>query len=160
MTREVDITISAMRPDSPAGRELITQLDADLLERYPANAIHGLHPEDIDDSNLLFLVATIEGRPVGCGALRPLDEPHVAEFKRMFTIAEQRGRGIARRLLAALERAAQERGYTVVRLETGIRQPEALGLYRSAGYREIECFGEYANNPFSVCFEKRIDARL
>ena len=56
----------------------------------------------------------------------------------------------------ALESAAREHGYLTLRLETGTRQPEAIGLYRSAGYGEIPCFGEYADDQFSVCFEKRL----
>ena len=56
----------------------------------------------------------------------------------------------------ALESAAREHGYSTLRLETGTRQPEAIGLYRSAGYGEIPCFGAYADDQFSVCFEKRL----
>jgi ribosomal protein S18 acetylase RimI-like enzyme len=62
----------------------------------------------------------------------------------------------ARHILAALESIARERGYTTLRLQTGTRQPEAISLYRSAGYVEIPCFGEYAGDRFSVCFEKRL----
>ena len=58
-------------------------------------------------------------------------------------------------MLVALESAARACGYSTLRLETGTRQPEAIGLYRSAGYAEIPCFGEYAGDVFSVCFEKR-----
>jgi ribosomal protein S18 acetylase RimI-like enzyme len=56
----------------------------------------------------------------------------------------------------ALESTAQERGYSTLRLETGTRQPEAIELYKSAGYGEMPCFGEYADDPFSVCFEKHL----
>jgi ribosomal protein S18 acetylase RimI-like enzyme len=74
----------------------------------------------------------------------------------MFVLPEFRGRGIARHILMALESTAQERGYSTLRLETGTRQPEVIGLYKSAGYGEIPCFGEYAGDLFSVCFEKRL----
>jgi GNAT superfamily N-acetyltransferase len=142
------------RPDSDDGRHLIQQLDEDLRQRYPAITIHGLYPQDIADPSLTFLVASIDGQVVGCGALRYL-EPGVGEVKRMFVLPEFRGRGIARHILSALESTARERGYSTLRLETGTRQPEAIGLYRSAGYSEIPCFGEYADDLFSVCFEKR-----
>ena len=66
----------------------------------------------------------------------------------MFVLPEFRGRGIARRILLALESTARERGYWTVRLENGMRQPEAIGLYRSTGYREIPCFGDYAADPY------------
>jgi putative acetyltransferase len=141
-------------PDSEDGRRLIQRLDEDLLQRYPATAIHGLHPQDIADPHLTFLVASVDGHALGCGALRPL-EPGVGEVKRMFVLPEFRGRGIARQILMALESTARERGYSTLRLDTGTRQPEAIGLYRSAGYSKIPCFGEYADDLFSVCFEKR-----
>jgi putative acetyltransferase len=141
-------------PDPEDGRRLIQRLDEDLLQRYPATAIHGLHPQDIADPHLTFLVASVDGHALGCGALRPL-EPGVGEVKRMFVLPEFRGRGIARQILMALESTARERGYSTLRLETGTRQPEAIGLYRSAGYSKIPCFGEYADDLFSVCFEKR-----
>jgi ribosomal protein S18 acetylase RimI-like enzyme len=74
----------------------------------------------------------------------------------MFVRPAARGRGVARRLLAALEEAAAARGYTTVRLETGTGQHEAIRLYTSAGYRPIPCFGAYVEEPTSVCFEKRL----
>jgi GNAT superfamily N-acetyltransferase len=149
------IVIRFDRPDSDDARRLIQQLDEDLLRRYPAQAVHGLHPHDIADPHLTFLVASIDGTAAGCGALRSL-EPGVGEVKRMFVLPEFRGRGIARHMLSALESTARELGYSTLRLETGTRQPEAIGLYTSAGYREIPRFGEYVDNPFSVCFEKRL----
>jgi putative acetyltransferase len=149
------IVIRFDRPDSDDGRRLIQRLDEDLLQRYPAIAIHGLHPQDVADPNLTFLVASIDSQAVGCGALRSL-EPGVGEVKRMFVLPEFRGRGIARQILMALESAAREHGYSTLRLETGTRQPGAIGLYRSAGYGEIPCFGAYADDQFSVCFEKRL----
>ncbi len=142
------------RPDSDDGRHLVQRLDEDLRQRYPAIAIHGLHPQDIADPHLMFLVASVDGQADGCGALRDL-KPGVGEVKRMFVLPEFRGRGIARQILLALESTARERGYSTLRLETGTRQPEAIQLYRSGGYGEIPCFGEYADDLFSVCFEKR-----
>jgi putative acetyltransferase len=149
------IVIRFDRPDSDDGRRLIQRLDEDLLQRYPAIVIHGLHPQDVADPNLTFLVASVLSQAVGCGALRYL-EPGVGEVKRMFVLPEFRGRSIARQILMALESAAREHGYSTLWLETGTRQPEAIGLYRSAGYDEIPCFGEYADDQFSVRFENRL----
>ena len=70
-----------------------------------------------------------------------------------------RGRGIARRVLAGLEAAALELGFTTVRLETGTRQPEAIRLVQTSGYRRIPRFGEYTSDPYSVCFEKPLRPR-
>jgi putative acetyltransferase len=155
MDHPQEIVIRRDRPDSDDGRYLIQRLDEDLRQRYHAIVIHGLPPQDIADPNLTFLVASIDGQGVGCGALRPL-EPGVGEVKRMFVLPEFRGRGIARQMLLAIESSARERGYSTLRLETGTRQPKAIRLYRSGGYAEISCFGEYADDLFSACFEKRL----
>jgi putative acetyltransferase len=148
--------ISFDRLESEEAQNLIRQLDEDLLRRYPTlKAVHGLHPQDVADPNFTFVIARVDGSAVGCGALRGL-EPGVGEVKRMFVLPEFRGHGIARRILEALEFRARDLGYVSVWLETGIGQPEAIGLYKSAGYREFAGFGEYVGNPFSVCFEKRL----
>jgi GNAT superfamily N-acetyltransferase len=101
----------------------------------------------------VFLVARVNEEPVGCGALRRFDD-HTAEIKRMYVAPAGRRQGTARRILAELERYAQEFGYRTIRLETGIRQPEAQQLYESMGFRRIAAFGPYVGNPTSVCFEK------
>jgi GNAT superfamily N-acetyltransferase len=74
----------------------------------------------------------------------------------MFVQPAWRGRGVARQLLAALESEARNLGYVTLRLETALGQPEAIGLYQSAGYVDTPPFGEYIGNPVSVCFEKRL----
>ena len=156
MTQQPTIKIRLESPDNAEAQNLIRQLDEELLQRYPGlHATHGLRPQDAFDPKFTFLIAWLDGGAVGCGALRVL-EPGVGEIKRMFVLPQCRGRGIARKILETLESRALELGRTIVRLETGAGQPEAIGLYKSAGYREISGFGEYANNPFSVCFEKRL----
>lgn len=83
-------------------------------------------------------------------------ERSVGEVKRMFVVPDLRGRGIARRLLASLEALALARGYSVLRLETGSRQPEAMALYETSGYRKIAPFREYIGYSAGVCFEKQL----
>jgi GNAT superfamily N-acetyltransferase len=102
-----------------------------------------------------YLVCVLDGRAVACGAWQPLG-PGVAELKRMYVRPAYRGRGIARQLTVALEEEALAAGCPVVRLETGTYLPAAIALYRSVGYAPIPVYGEYAGNPFSVCFEKRL----
>jgi putative acetyltransferase len=102
-----------------------------------------------------YLVAVLDGRAAACGAWQPL-EPGIAELKRMYVRPAYRGRGIARQLVVALEEEALAAGYPVLRLETGTYLPAAISLYRSAGYAPIPVYGEYVGNPFSVCFEKRL----
>jgi GNAT superfamily N-acetyltransferase len=83
-----------------------------------------------------------DGTPIGCGALRPL-EPGAAELKRMYVVPAARGRAISRLLLTGLEAEAASRGWTTLRLETGPRQLEAVGLYTGAGYQPVGAFGAY-----------------
>jgi putative acetyltransferase len=76
----------------------------------------------------------------------------------MYIERTSRGLGIGRRLLARIESCATENGLAVLRLETGIRQPEAISLYQSSGYVEIEPFGDYRADPLSLFMEKRLPA--
>lgn len=90
---------------------------------------------------------------VGMGALRPLDA-QVAELRRLFVLPSQRRAGVAKRLLQALESEALRLGYTRLRLETGHRQQPAMRLYEHSGFHRIPPFGDYADDPTSVCYEK------
>jgi putative acetyltransferase len=103
----------------------------------------------------VYLVAYADGKPVACGALRPLDAD-TAELRRMFVTAGARRRGIAQALLAELEKRAAALGYRTLRLETGNRQLPAAALYEACGFVRIPAFGEYRDDPVSVCFEKHI----
>ena len=99
-------------------------------------------------------MAYADGAPVGCGAVRLLDGDD-AEVKRMYVVPSARGRGVGRALLAALESEARSLGAGRLVLETGIRQTEALALYRRAGFVDIPAYGEYAASPgTSVCLAK------
>jgi GNAT superfamily N-acetyltransferase len=134
--------------------ELMAALDDELQRRYPGAVIEGLLPADMTD-RLIFLVARIGDWPVACGAVREIS-PTVGEIKRMFVRPDHRGRGLGRLILAALEVRASAQGWSILRIETGGRQPEAINLYTSAGYVAIPPFGKYAHNPYSRCFEKRL----
>jgi putative acetyltransferase len=81
-------------------------------------------------------------------------EAETAEIRRMYVRPGHRGAGLSRRMLGALEEKARGFGYRRIRLETGVHQHEALGLYRSAGFEEIPRFGPYVADELSVCFEK------
>ncbi|HEY3043088.1 MAG TPA: GNAT family N-acetyltransferase [Vicinamibacterales bacterium] len=148
------IAIAQASLDSRDALDLIEALDDELLRRYPGARIEGLLPEDASD-RLVFLIARVGNQPVACGAVREID-PAIGEIKRMFVHPDHRGRGIARAILAALEARAGALGYSMLRIETGSRQPEAIGLYTSAGYAAIPPFGKYVGNPYSHCFEKRL----
>jgi len=153
--QDLAVEIKAAASDSEEALVLIHALDQDLRSRYPGIALHGLHPEDVRDRRLTFLIAYADGRAIGCGAAREL-EPSIGEVKRMFVQPEWRRQGVARQILAALESQARKCGYLALRLETASGQPEAIRLYRAAGYVDIPPFGEYVGNPASMCFEKRL----
>jgi GNAT superfamily N-acetyltransferase len=102
-----------------------------------------------------FLAARIDGVAVGCGGVCRFDDTR-AELKRMYVEPGSRGLGLGRRLLEALEAEARRLGYAAVVLETGDRQPEALGLYTSAGYERIPCYEPYASRELSRCYEKAL----
>jgi GNAT superfamily N-acetyltransferase len=98
-------------------------------------------------------VAYVDDEPVGCGGVKRLDDSS-AELKRIYLAAEARGRGLGRRLLEQLEQHARELGYERLRLDTGDLQPEALGLFRSAGYEQIPDYN--GNNWAAYWMEKRL----
>lgn len=104
-----------------------------------------------------YLLACLNGQPVGCGALRPLAAGQV-ELRRMYVTRERRRLGIARALLRALEDRAVRLGHRTMRLETGNRQRPAMALYEAGGFQRIEPFGVHVGDPFSVCYEKPLPA--
>jgi GNAT superfamily N-acetyltransferase len=141
---------------SSEARALMEELDAELRQRYPGGPPpHGLRPRDAADANTVFVVARVREQAAACGASRRLDESAV-EIKRMYVRPSHRGRGLARRILAELESRARAAGAARLVLETGVRQPEAIALYRSEGFTRIEPFGEYIGDALSRCFEKRL----
>jgi len=142
---------------SPVAAALIDVLNAELLGIYPEEgACHfRLDPDEVHVDRGAFLVARADGTPVGCGAIRKFD-PATAELKRMYVAPEMRGRGIGRRVLAALELEGWRLGVQRLVLETGERQAEALALYTGAGFARIPPFGEYVDSPLSVCMEKTL----
>ncbi|ASW53980.1 GNAT family N-acetyltransferase [Plantactinospora sp. KBS50] len=139
------IEIRTARYDAPEARTLVTAALADLGERYGGTGDETpVAVSDFDPPAGTFLVAYLGGEPVGCGGWRSHgDAGEVAELKRMFTVRAVRGRGVARALLAAVERSAREHGRRRIILECGDQQPEAIRLYQSSGYERIENFGYY-----------------
>jgi ribosomal protein S18 acetylase RimI-like enzyme len=109
-------------------------------------------PADLDEMRApagLFLVAFLHGEPVGSGALKfHAGEP--TELKRMWVSPAARGHGVGRRLLTELEQQAAANGSRTIRLETNRSLTEAIAMYRSAGYREVDAFNDeqYAHHWF------------
>src|SRR5260370_5527391 len=134
------ITIAAEAFDSADARRLVAALDAHLASRYePENGFGpNLKPTQLASGLGTFLVARVDGRAVGCGAVRLLD-PATVEIKRMYVEPEQRGQGVAKEILKHLEDAGRELGAKRSVLETGVFQDEAIGLYRRAGDNQLPC---------------------
>ena len=101
------------------------------------------------------IVAYENDKPISCGAIREYS-PAIMEVKRMYTIPESRGKGIATKVLNEIEKWASELAYQKCILETGKRQPDAIWLYQKNGYRAILNYGKYVEMENSVCFEKEI----
>lgn len=131
---------------------LVAAYEAEMALRY-GDGMTPLRPAG------RYMVATVGSTTVGCGAVVPVDE-WTAELDRLYVRPDYRGRGVGRRLLCALEALAVSGGHATVRLVSGIRQPEAIGLYESAGYDPVPRYEEYAGNPFSRCFEKTLGTVL
>ena len=153
----MSLSISPEAFESPDAQRLITALDAGLAELYPPEQRFGpnLKAQHLEGGRGAFLVARDSGRAVGCGAIR-LNDARTAEVKRMYVEPKQRGKGVGKAILASLEAAAQKIGAQRLVLETGSHSPDALALYRGAGFTEIDCWGEYATSPTSVCLEKKL----
>ena len=109
----------------------------------------------VEPDGVFLVVRGDDGAAVACGGIARFDTDR-AELKRMYVVPAARGRGLGRRILVELENAARRLGYTAVILETGDRQPAALGLYESSGYEQIPCYPPYDSRALSLCFEKRL----
>jgi putative acetyltransferase len=150
-----NVTVQQTDPASEDARRLIEELDSYLTGLYPAESNQLLSVESLRQPNVTFLVARIDGQIAGCGAFVNHGGEY-AELKRMFVKPEFRGLKIGRRILEELETRARAGGLARARLETGIAQPEALGLYENAGYQRTGSFGAYREDPLSVFMEKRL----
>ena len=141
--------------DDPDVQRLAAAQQTELRVRYEGGEEPGVPPSAADIS-VVLVARDAEGSPLGCGALRALDDGS-AEVKRMYVVPAARGRGVSRAVLMALEQAARQRGWRTLRLETGPRQPEAVGLYESAGYRRVPAFGAYVDAHDSLFYERVLD---
>ncbi len=151
--------IERLNPALPAARALIDRSDAYLTALYPPASNHLESVAALGSPNVLFLGASVAGELAGCGAVKTRDDDGIyGEIKRVFVLEQYRGRGISKRIMEALEAHLVAGGIRVARLETGIWQPEAIGLYKRLGYVERPPFGPYRADPLSLFMEKRLVA--
>lgn len=155
-----DFEIRPLAPSDPRARRLIGMLDRLQLSLYPPESNHLDSVELMEHDDATFLAVFVAGEAVGCGAVKHMPpscaSPEYGEIKRLYVSPEFRGRGLGGALLDALESSLISHGIVIARLETGIRQPDALALYEGHGYVRIPPFGEYGEDPLSVFYEKRL----
>ncbi len=151
----MNVVIARADPRQPRVRRLIEELDGYQLLLYPAESNHLLDIETLVQPQMRFFSAAVNGNVLGCGGIW-LHEDY-AEVKRVYVCPAARGLGLAKQIMARLEDEARAAGMTIARLETGIYQSEALGLYRALGYADRGPFGGYpSGDPMSVFMEKRL----
>ncbi|MGP8301270.1 GNAT family N-acetyltransferase [Streptomyces inhibens] len=154
--------IRPVRYDHPDAVTLDALVQQEYVRRYGDGDMTPLDPAMFAPPNGTYLIAYDEGRPLATGGWRIQEDANEgyatgdAEIKRMFVVPQARGRGLARRILAALEADARAAGRSRMVLETGIKQPEALELYASSGYAPVKKFGLYRTYEDSRCMAKSL----
>ena len=153
------IEVKLANPQDNISQQLMAELTTELEGNYDGSATVDVTrmPElhDVTGGQAQFVIAWLDGQAVGCGAIRPIDN-EVTELKRIYVRPVARGKGISRKILARLELLALESGFSKTKLETGDKQFQAIRLYETSGYERIPCFGIYAQNSDSYCYEKTL----
>jgi GNAT superfamily N-acetyltransferase len=149
------ITVVAARPDSREAVELLAELDAALHEYpYPAESRHAFSVEKLIRESVAFFVASYDGQLAACGGVKLFSD--YGEVKRMYVRPAFRGKGLGKAILNHLSEHARANCINMLRLETGIYQVEAIGLYDGWGFERRGPFGDYKNDPNTVYFEKEV----
>jgi putative acetyltransferase len=149
--------ITALDPTSKDAQELLGLSNAYLKNLYPSESNHLASISELSDQSTVFL-GIYDGETIlGCGAVKVMeDDGQYGELKRVFLKEDYRGQGISKQLIIALENVLIKRSIAVIRLETGIHQLEALGLYKHLGYQIREPYGAYKLDPLSIFMEKKL----
>lgn len=159
MRSDLTPLLAPLDPVHPGAQALMAQSEALMSSLYPAESNHFEPVDSLRPPNGAFWGLWLGDTLAGCGGVKlhaPAGEPGYGEIKRLFVLDSARGRGAAKLLMARLEAELMQRGVRLARLETGIHQPEALGLYKRLGYVERGPFGGYVLDPLSVFFEKAL----
>jgi putative acetyltransferase len=149
------VTIAIEQPRQPEILRLLELSDAYAASLYPPQSNHLVDVSSLERPSVRFLVARMDGVIAGCCALVDAGDG-TAEIKRMFVDPALRGLKIGKLLLEAIIDGARNCNLDAIRLETGIHQPEAIGLYRAYGFTDIPPFGAYKPDPLSLFMEKRL----
>lgn len=153
--------IDARPYTDPVVTRLVAEVQQEYVARYGGPDAAAVDPAEFEPPAGLFLVGFQDGVPVATGGWRRLDEPGYdpatdAEIKRMYVAAQARRQGLARRMLAELERTAAAAGVERLVLNTGPKQPEAVALYESAGYEQVPGFGYYVRYSCDYFYGKKL----
>jgi GNAT superfamily N-acetyltransferase len=147
--------ITPERPDTADAVVLITELEAQLEPFYPRESRHGLSVERLLSEAVAFFVLRSDGTPAACGGVKLFGSAY-AELKRMYVRPQFRGLGFGRLMLDHLADYTRTQGVNLLRLETGIHQHAAIGLYERMGFYRIRPFPPYTDDPLSLYFEKQL----
>jgi putative acetyltransferase len=151
------LLVRRISPVEEAALRLLRASDEYLSSLYPPESTHLESATALAAPHVAFFGALVDEQLLGCGALKRMEDDGVyGEIKRVFVAPPHRGRGIARALMRHIEAHAAETGLALLRLETGVSQPEALQLYRLLGYQRRGPFGRYGPDPLSVFMEKTL----
>jgi putative acetyltransferase len=142
-------------PDTPDAISLITELEAHLEPLYPRESRHGFSVHKLLAENVVFFLLRADGTPACCGGIQLVGSEY-GEIKRMYVRPQFRGSGFGKLMLNHLAEYARSQDITLLRLETGIHQREAIGLYERMGFYRIPPFGPYTDDPLSRCYEKQL----
>jgi putative acetyltransferase len=155
-TKSLPAIITPERPDTRDAIELICELETHLESLYPAQSRHGYSVEKLIAQNVAFFLIRAGETPAGCGGIQLVGTEY-GELKRMYVRPQFRGLGFGKLLVNYLSDYARARGARILRLETGIHQKAAIHLYEQMGFERIPPFGEYFEDPNSLCYEKRME---
>ncbi|MGH9759918.1 MAG: GNAT family N-acetyltransferase [Blastocatellia bacterium] len=146
-------TITHERADTPDAIGLIEELQAHLEPLYPSKSRHGYSVEKLLAKGVAFFVLRSDETPAACGGIELVGAEY-GELKRMYVRPRFRGLGFGKLIVSHLAEYARAENIRVLRLETGIHQQEAIGLYEALGFQRIPPFGPYTDDPVSLCYEK------
>ncbi|MHB8439875.1 MAG: GNAT family N-acetyltransferase [Acidimicrobiales bacterium] len=148
----LDVVIAADDPRSPDVEWLLHRHLGFAHDNTPSGHVHALDISGLVQPDVTFYTGRAGDRVVVMAALRELDAGH-GELKSMHTAEELRGGGIGRRMLLHILGEARRRGYRRISLETGTAQvfAAARSLYVATGFTACGPFGDYTDNPYSLC---------
>jgi len=125
---------------------------------YPVESINQDDPEYLVSGGMYFIGAYDNDKLRGIGGVKIMhNDSHYGEIKNLFVDPKCRGRGVSKIIMNTLENYLIEKEIKLCRLETGVSQPESIGLYHSLGYRGCNAYGDYIDDPLSVFMEKKLD---